>query len=813
MSRSQRVRASLWVRGIGATLFVAALLLPCRQASAQGTPVVVGGNVVASDTGRAISNAEVSVSGTNRTATTGQLGRFRIEGVTPGVVVLTVRAPGYLEGRVADVQAGSRSATELVIELDSTPNFQERVQVTGSRTPQTIADLGALADVVDRAAMERRNDQELVQAVANIPGAIVSGQAGIFDSVLFRGLPRDGNEFTTTMLMIDGVPQLDSRNSARVVNLPIWDASSIEVVRGPNSALYGRTAIGGTINVRTADPTPEREVAFDFVRGQFGMTRGIARISGPIKDWGGYYISGGLDRNVGYFEDDLDYEVLETGAFGKFTVAPDDRSFGSVTLQHMQSDNSLPTNLPVIDGRLLSDLDPRFDRLTNLNIPGTNYHQDENRFTLNYSRQLTPRVRAVGVFGYRAITYEFIDDGDVIGAPFDLENNTLTMYPFEQRTDEDILYQEGRLELTPDLGAFSGTLLVGASYERNSGKNAGNLIYTDADLLGWTLDYLDPDIPDVADWQREAFGQRDYTVGNTGLFFQYAFEPSSRLLLTAGGRYDRLALETTSFLIEGQPTVEDDFSAFSPKVSATYRLSGDASRPAFNLYGTYSQAFLAPRRPSDLVPRDFVVNLEPEDIANYEVGVKGTAMQGRLIFEGAYFYMTRDGVVGTVRQGPFFVPTNSGEHRYKGIETGASYAASDRLTFYANAAFYRNRFGDFVIETSDGDVVLTDNRLPISPDTVVNWGGVYKLRPAVDVTLNVKHVGEVEMDQRNTVSFDAYSLVDTAVTYRVRVLRISLSARNLFNSDYFWGGDTSLAESADPGRPRQVLLSIGAVFK
>jgi len=51
------------------------------------------------------------------------------------------------------------------------------------------------------------------------------------------------------------VPQTLSNNGARVIGLTTNDTSSIEIVRGPNSALYGRTAIGGSVNMRTADPT------------------------------------------------------------------------------------------------------------------------------------------------------------------------------------------------------------------------------------------------------------------------------------------------------------------------------------------------------------------------------------------------------------------------------------------------------------------------------------------------------------------------------------------------------------------------------
>ena len=55
-----------------------------------------------------------------------------------------------------------------------------------------------------------------------------------------------------------------------------------------------------------------------------------------------------------------------------------------------------------------------------------------------------------------------------------------------------------------------------------------------------------------------------------------------------------------------------------------------------------------------------------------------------------------------------------------------------------NAAFYHSRFGEFVIESEDGDEVLTGNGLPIAPDYVVNWGASFRPTPSVDATVNIK---------------------------------------------------------------------------
>ena len=342
--------------------------------------------------------------------------------------------------------------------------------------------------------------------------------------------------------------------------------------------------------------------------------KGVARAAGPVREWGGYYVSAASERNSGYFTGPFHFTVDETAVFAKLTVVPDTQSFGSISVNRVLSDNSTPTNVPIIDGQLLTNIDSRFDRFSDLNVPGPNYSQDEGRLTVNYTRQLTNVGTLVGVFGYRAIQYKFIDDGDIIGAPFDVSTDTLTMYPFEAQTDEDIFYQELRVEMTPT-GPVTDSLIAGGSYEYTSGFGAGNFIFTDPETFGWPLNYRNPVIPPKSEWQFSPFGGDDYNLGITGLFAQYTVEPASRWILTAGGRYDRLALDNTETFTAGRPKIEDTFNAFSPKLSATFKVLGaDGDGPAVNLYGTYSEAFLPPRRPTQLAPSDVPIELSPEDI-------------------------------------------------------------------------------------------------------------------------------------------------------------------------------------------------------
>ncbi len=791
----------------GAVWVVCTALVP-GVVDAQGPAGgVVEGVVIARETRQVIPNAKVSIDSLSATANTG--GRFRLTGVPPGNAIVVATAPGYLDLRIEAVQVRADQPTTLSVEMEATPNYLERVQVTASKTPLSIGEVAAQTDVINRDMLETRGDQTLTDALNHVPGAVVSTQLGIFDSVMLRGMPRGDPEFTNVLVLVDGVPQTLSNNASRIIALPINDAGSVEVVRGPNSALYGRTAIGGAVNIRTEDPAATPEARVEFTGGQFGTLKGLAAVTGPVSNWGGFYVSAAKEHNSGYFvnKTTTDFNDGNWALFGKLTFTGGTKSYGSVTVNRVVSDNSTPTNEPIINGQFLHVIDPRFDRFTNFNIPGVNYHQGETRLTLNYNRQLGANARIVEVLGYRKVQHAFQEDGDFIGSPYDLAAHTVTMYPFSQQMDEDILYEELRFEATPTIGSMKSTFIAGGSYDWNSGKLASDFIFNDPDLFGFSINYLNPVIPPRSEWEHDT-GSRVYHLGITGLFAQYSLVPVSRLLLTAGGRYDRLDLDNAR---NGGAKIEDTFDAFSPKASATVRLLGadGANASTLSAYGAYSQAFLPPRRPSSLVPADVPLNLKPENIDNIEGGLKGSLANGRVSLEATYFRMREDGVVLSTRQGPFFLPTNAGKVRYKGVETGVTLQPAPQVSLYANASFYRNRFGEFVIESEDGDDVLTGNRLPISPDHVYNGGVSIRPIPAFDVTLNIKHVGTVETDNSNTFELPSYSLLDAAATWRRGPLRFTLSAHNLTNKEYYWTG----GETADPGRPRQILLTTSVVFK
>ena len=145
--------------------------------------------------------------------------------------------------------------------------------------------------------------------------------------VVMRGVAQTQNTDSPVAIVIDGVPQNDQKQ----LKMHLFDIERIEVLKGPQGALYGRNAIGGAVNIVTRAPTAEPE---GYIRGSYGngnaidLTGGVSgaliddkllvRLSGIYKEDDGRIDNDFLDNEVDFI--DHDYAIR-----GRVQVIPTDR--------------------------------------------------------------------------------------------------------------------------------------------------------------------------------------------------------------------------------------------------------------------------------------------------------------------------------------------------------------------------------------------------------------------------------------------------------------------------------------------------------
>src|SRR5690242_12004781 len=159
--------------------------------------------------------------------------------------------------------------------IDAVPSTE--ITVTAERAPEQAEDTPASVTIVDEQRIERLGDALVSSLLRLVPSVAVatSGTAGSLTEVRIRGA-----ENNHTLLFIDGIRANDpaTGNQPRYELLNADLASRIEVVRGPQSALWGSEAIGGVIAVNGA-PASGTKVEGTAEVGSFGFRRSSAEAS------------------------------------------------------------------------------------------------------------------------------------------------------------------------------------------------------------------------------------------------------------------------------------------------------------------------------------------------------------------------------------------------------------------------------------------------------------------------------------------------------------------------------------------------------
>jgi vitamin B12 transporter len=149
----------------------------------------------------------------------------------------------------------------------------DQIVITASRAPEQEADAAASVTIIDRQTIQHLGEPLVQDLLRLTPSAAVatSGPAGSLTEVRIRGA-----EANHTLLFVDGIKINDpaSGDAPRFEILNADLASRVEVVRGPQSALWGSEAIGGVIAINGIDDAPGRSASAEG--GSFGFARASA---------------------------------------------------------------------------------------------------------------------------------------------------------------------------------------------------------------------------------------------------------------------------------------------------------------------------------------------------------------------------------------------------------------------------------------------------------------------------------------------------------------------------------------------------------
>ncbi len=240
----------------------------------------ITGTVVDS-TGAVVRGATVDVIAHHErlsTLSTDRRGHYSVSVPAAGSYEIRVSAPGF-KTAVADnlaVRNSEESIRDFTLRLDT---LSEEVTVTATATPTLESHLGAAVSVLG--SNQLAGTDEVQESLRWIPGVQMTqtGQVGGTTALYIRGGNSDANK-----VLMDGIPMNDLGGAVEFADISSSALARAEVLRGPNSSVYGADAMAGVVSLTTrSGSTPLPEVTYVGDGGNFSTFHNEANVGGKWK--------------------------------------------------------------------------------------------------------------------------------------------------------------------------------------------------------------------------------------------------------------------------------------------------------------------------------------------------------------------------------------------------------------------------------------------------------------------------------------------------------------------------------------------------
>jgi iron complex outermembrane receptor protein len=204
----------------------------------------------------------------------------------------------------------------------------DEVVVTARKRAESLQEVPIAITAFTEQTIERAGIERPADFISLMPNVTIVDTANVGDTqVSIRGIVSTRDAESTFAYIVDGILSTNPNS----FNEELVDVQQIEVLKGPQGALYGRNAVAGAILVTTKEPGDEFSGQIKVGGGSDGMAKGSLRFSGPLGDSArgslaaSYREFDGIYSNI--FENagsDVDY-LEDTTIRGRLIVEPNDR--------------------------------------------------------------------------------------------------------------------------------------------------------------------------------------------------------------------------------------------------------------------------------------------------------------------------------------------------------------------------------------------------------------------------------------------------------------------------------------------------------
>ena len=564
----------------------------------------------------------------------------------------------------------------------------EEIVVTARHRQESLQDVPIAVTAFDAAKIEAAGITDIDGFINLTPNFIAreAFRSGV-TYLTIRGITTGQQGFAPITYVVDGVKasSLDAVNQG-----VLFDLERIEVLKGPQSALYGAGAIAGAVNVITKEPANEFEgqVKLGYAEGDDFTFRGS--ISGPIKEdlltfrLSAYYrnTDGLINTTTG---DDLDFE--EQGALrGRLLFTPNETLNIELRAAYSEIEAGAAKQEYLTDISLLNTFNSKTQ--AQRGILG-----EEKRDILDLSGKIDiklPFATLTSITGYLEMDQDLFGSASWIRPPALGEPPVIGLFgpiwgenavapamgfgPMGPTGDAIDHFQS----LVDDIEIFTQDVRL-TSNEEGRFRWVAGFEYINREIVnGLTLGTTNPQNTSLNFVNR--FDERKDEIW--GAYVQVNFDITEDFELTVSGRYDEDDYSTRLFdpvsgmtisSLDASGNLVDKLTANNSKFQPKVTLSYDWSENLLT-YASYSEGYRF-----GFFNTGNLTN--PEETNNYEFGFKSALFDGRTTFNGAVFYIeySNQQITSAIATPPFRITDNIPESDILGFELEATVRVTENI--------------------------------------------------------------------------------------------------------------------------------------
>jgi iron complex outermembrane receptor protein len=724
----------------------------------------------------------------------------------------------------------------------------EEVVVSARRREENVQDVPISIVALSAESLELRGVQQLSDLGLQVPNIVLMGGGATGETsgnFHMRGIPGIAT-------YVDGVWQ---SSDAGLMTMNVVEVERVEVLRGPQGTLFGKNSTGGAIQYVTKLPAQEFGAKIELTGGEYDRRDVVASVDVPLSDnlaakitgaqlyRDGFVTSTTTGRKFGDIDDrlfrgDFLWTPSEDVTFRFIAESSDlDRNGSARTLEEIRLTNARPraynsagypfTNLTHVSG-FPGGRVGEWETMSDVENDG--YVSDLLRVTVDGEVQITDNILFKTITGYREIEDRVYTDWDA---------SEITLIEDDRWRENDQLTQELQIQHTIN----DRISYVAGLYWWNE--------YSATRTFRWTFtEFRTGQLSQAAVLAAQPGfmftppNSDNYVGADTSgqaIFGEANFGLTDKLELTVGVRFNDEEIESYNILPTGVqlPALPDtdpvgdvfagnkqtvgaaDFSSTTPRVSITYDWLDNLM-----VYASYAEGFGAGG--INVNPVLGVVPYGPEELANYEIGLRSDWLNGNLRLNATAFDSEWEGIQlsqappdpnnpGLSIPNPIIV--NAAAADASGVEVETQWSIGDAWRVDASVAFLDTAY------TNPGDATQIGLNTPFAyaPERSYAVGAQHTAMLANSGRLVARvDYGWMDDYQRSReIRFqstqEAFGLVSARLMYEppAQNWRLSVFGTNLGDEKYLNSGMVSGAFSVDAatvGRPREVGASLQIFF-